>query len=171
MSYYVIKDIKMNRKTNKISANIADSSLRDYNDNLKYSYCDDLFAMTKGATFEDKKAFLFFNIITGVYHCNRYKNLVCTFDYFEGFVAEVKDALINSRINDLSKIYYKYKADIDEWLKKDCIVRNISHSLYVTRINKRSISLNNRHYATIYNSKYIEHRTSLLKNGYEIEKI
>lgn len=83
MSYYIVKNVKFKKKENKVSCEIADSSLTDYEDKYIFSHCDDLYKGLNGADIEDKKAYFMYEIICGNFRCVAYKNLTNTFTFLK----------------------------------------------------------------------------------------
>lgn len=169
MSYFLIKNIKVKKNENKISVEIADSSLTDWEGRYIYHKCEDICEYSVFCNISDKKALLIYNVILGNYHCSQYKELVCTFDYFKDFIDEMKSVMMSSSKEEgrYGNVLKKFEKEINSFLIKDCYLKN--GYKYVTRINKKSISLNYKSNAKTFNSKYIKNQTALLDNGYEIE--
>lgn len=101
MSYYHIKNIKMDQKNNIISADLADSCWEP----LTYSHIEDLY---KEGTFEEKYEKLISNIIVGNLHpleSNKLSILVMN-PLFSGYYDDMHDLGVN-------KTYQKYKSVIN----------------------------------------------------------
>lgn len=141
MSYYVGKNLKMDKKNNKISCELADSCWRDFEDKLIFEKVDDLYNNLN--KLEDKKSNLYYDVICGNLHLSgKYSDLICSFDYFENFVNEFRDVLNNDNRKDLDlyNVFLKYKKDIDRYTIKNCILRQKEYdNRYITKTNKNSV--------------------------------
>ena len=117
MSYYKIKNLKIDKKNNKISCDIADSSIRSWDNKFVFDHCDDMYNNLK--TIGDKICALYYNIIEGNIHINsgKYKDLVCTFITFNDFVKEYRDIRYKEDMkeNELYNLYLKYENDFKNY--------------------------------------------------------
>jgi hypothetical protein len=172
MSYYIVKNLQFKKKENRISCQIADSSVTDYEDKYIFSPCDDLYKGLNSADLDDKIAYLMYDVICGNIRCAQYKNLNNTFDFFEDYITKVRTAEKNNRINDLKFIYQEYKDEFNSWLVKDCLLKTKDNYYISKKTNNRTIWISRgREYAKSFNSKYVSNKTSLVDRGYEIEYI
>lgn len=145
MSYYKIKNLKIDKKNNKISCDIADSSIRSWDNKFVFDHCDDIYDNLK--TIGDKICTLYYNIIEGNIHIDsgKYKDLVCTFITFNDFIKEYRDIRCKEDIkeNELYNLYLKYENDFKDYLKKDCVLKQKGfNNRFIVRVNKNSISIN-----------------------------
>lgn len=127
MSYYHIINIKMDKKNNSISADLADSCWEP----SRWVHLKDL---CDKETFEEKYANLMYNLISGNYHPSlntRYSRLVMN-PYLKNYCDDVHD------IGEL-KTYYKYKEVIIGIINDDydkCVVLKSERELYPNRYYK-----------------------------------
>lgn len=104
MSYYNIKNIKVDKKNNKVSADLADSSLEP----LSYFHEDNLYNCS---SFEETNANFMYDIITGNFHPlgnSKYYKIMMN-KYLKNYYDDDKDI---GRLNT----YNKYKNVIDNIL-------------------------------------------------------
>lgn len=174
MGYYKVKSIKIDKENNKIKGVIADSNLRDYNDNFIYNEVDDLYPTLE--VLEDKIASLYYDLICGNFHTSlkKYTDYVLIFDLVEDFTDDFRETYRKSdrKAFDLYNVYLKHKDNIDKYTKKDCILREKDYqNRYIVRVNKRSVSINyGKEKAKKFNSALVKNNTWYMDN-FEIEYI
>lgn len=107
MGFYHLKNIKIEKRNNKISADLADSNWEP----IEYKHYDDFCC---GDTFEEKYANFIYNVVCGNYHpvaSNKYDRIM-----MNGFLHNYyQDA------HDIGEVetYRKYKEVIESILKRD----------------------------------------------------
>jgi len=101
MSYYHIKNIDIDRKNNKISADLADSNLYP----ITYYHVDNL---SKAETFEEKYADFIYNVVSGNFHPQRNNKFyrIMMDHWLENYYDDAYD------IGTL-ETYHKYKDVVD----------------------------------------------------------
>ena len=137
MSYYKVKNIKIDKKNNTISAILGDSSLRDYDGNLIYEKCENMYSEYN--TINDKIACLYYDIICGYIHASgKYSGLVCSFDYFGDFCNDFKEVMYkeNRKDDELYGVYLKYQDEFKRYTTKNCILKVKGAREYLKRITK-----------------------------------
>ncbi len=169
MSYYIAKRLKIDKENNKISCELADSSIRDYRDRLFFEKVEDLYSNLN--VIEDKIAILYYDIVCGNIHVDgKLKDLVCSFNYIGNgkFSEEFKQVYCNKdrQDYDLYKVYKKYEEDIKNYIKKDCVLKKKNSSLYIIRVNKTSVSMNyvDKDKARKFNSLKVKNNDWYMKN-------
>lgn len=168
MSYIIAKNIFI--KKDRISADIADSSITDWNNKFIFNHCNDLYSSLK--SIEDKEANLVYDIIIGNLHVNntnKYSNLLNAFEYFEDFVNEFTEALRKKDYDTLHFIYRKYKGDINSWLVKDCYIKNELENHYLYSITKDGYRYTYNP-SKKFNSNFIKNKTYFLDKGFVVIK-
>lgn len=125
MSYYKAKNLKIDKKNNKISGKLADSSWRDFDNKMIYDDFDDMYGDYN--TIGDKIACLYHDIVCGNIHTSisKYADLVNSFDYFKDFCNEFKEVRNkeNRQDDELYGVYLKYQDDFKRYTTKNCILR------------------------------------------------
>ena len=174
MGYYKIKNLKIDKKNNKISGMVADSNWRGDKGQMIYDYYEDLFSNLN--VIEDKIATLYFDLIEGNIHIDygKYKDFVCTWSNFEDFINEYREVRNKEGRKDyeLYNVYLKYKKQFDDYTKTDCILRQKGFSSrYIVRVNSKSVSINyGKEKAKKFNSARIMKNDWFVEN-FEIEYI
>lgn len=145
MSYWKIKNLKIDKKNNKISGLVADSSIRDWKDRMVYDRFEDLYSSLE--CIEDKICALYYDLICGNIHIDygKYKNYICKFDYFKDFIEDYRKVSIdnNKKKYDYYNVYLKHKDKIEDFAKEDCVLKQKGYSnRYIVRENKCSVSMN-----------------------------
>ncbi|MBR2652852.1 MAG: hypothetical protein IKC22_00805 [Bacilli bacterium] len=177
MGYYKAKNIKIDRKNNKISGVLADSNWRDFEDKFIYESIEDLYP--KLNVIEDKIANLYYDIICGNIHTSngKYEDLVCSFDYIGNgnFTEEFRQVYSKENRQDyeLYNVFKKYEDEINKYAVKNCVLRRKgSKSLYIVRLNKTSVSMNyvDKEKAKKFNAEKVK-RNSWYMENYDIEYI
>lgn len=121
MSYYILKNLKLDPKNNKISASVADSSWRDANNKYIYDKTDDIYSSIP--TWEEKYAHFIWSLLRGgirIEGNNKYKRL----EGLSGQKGLPEYYSVCSQNTD-NELYLKYKDIIEDILneKKEYIIR------------------------------------------------
>ena len=174
MGYYKIKNLKIDKKANKISGMVADSNWRNWNGDMIYDYVEDLFSRYN--TIGDKIAVLYHELLYGGIHIDygKYKDFVNASSKFQDFINDYKAAYYNEnrKDDDLYKVYLKHQNDFEDYAKKDCILKQKGYNnRYIVRVNTKSVSINyGKDKAKKFNSKTIKENSWYMEN-FEIEYV
>lgn len=152
MSYYILKNLKLDKKNNKMSAEVADSCWRDNNDKFIFDKTEDIYPSIK--TWEEKYAHLIWSIIRGGVRIEGNSKL----KRLEGL--DGQGGLGNcydecNKLNDV-ELYNKYKDVIDGILKeeKNCIIKFKDSMAYLK-------SIGTKHYKYTFNIEEAKKYTSI----------
>lgn len=168
MSFYHMRNLKIDKKNNKISCEIADSNCFDWKNRLIWDKIDDLYSNFN--VIEDKIAVMMKNIIEGNIHTSnpKYKDLVCRFELFEGFLKDINAVIYKEGRKDyeIYNVYLKHKDEIESYTKKDCVLKQKGWSnRYAVRVNQHSISINyGIEKARKFNSKLVQENDWYMEN-------
>lgn len=152
MSYYILKNLKLDEKNNKMSAEVADSCWRDDSGKFIFDKTEDIYPSIK--TWEEKYAHLIWSIISGgvrIEGNNKLKRL----EGLDGQAGLGKYYEECHKLNDV-ELYDKYKDVIEGILKeeKNSIIKFKDSMAYLK-------SIGTKHYRYTFNIEEAKKYTSI----------
>lgn len=166
MSYYILKNLKLDKKNNKMSAEVADSCLRDNSGKFIFDKTEDIYPSIK--TWKEKYAHLIWSILTNGVRIEGNSKL----KKLEGL--DGQGGIGNyyeecQKLNDV-ELYDKYKNAIEDILneKKEYILKHKQNDMYIKSIGQK-------YYKCTYDledaKKYTKMEAKNTINGTELEML
>lgn len=136
MGYYLLRNLRLDKRNNKIAAEVADSCWRDENDNHIYNKSEDIYPSIK--TWEEKYAHLIYSVVTGgVRIQGSHKLRRIEYDKCIKELSHYYDDCL--KLGDVNT-YKKYKDVIENILteKKDYIIKFSNSMAYLKSIGTKN---------------------------------
>lgn len=139
MGYLIVKNLKLDKKNNRISGDVADSNVTDYNDNYMYYPTEDIYSSLK--TWEEKYARLVYSVITGgihIYGSHKLRKIELGTN-----IKELENYMEEARELGYVGVYNKHKDLIESIFKekREYIIKFTEDKGYLRKIDTRNYYL------------------------------